>query len=149
MLSVSFFYDPDAGFISNVDGKPDIVIKDPVVERKGQYSPTEYLLFALGGCSAADVILIIKKMKISPESFSVKVDAEREANDPKVVKYAKISYIFSGEVDPAKVERAINLSLTKYCSVSILMERGGTDVRYDLIINGKPLKENAVPSAVN
>ncbi|MDS0257122.1 OsmC family protein [Thermoplasmatales archaeon AK] len=149
MLSVSFAFQKDRGLISNVPGKPEITIKDPIVDDQNQYSPTEYLLFAMGGCSAADVLLILRKMKNFPERFEVRVEAEREPVDPKVVRFVNIQYMMEGSVDPEKAERAINLSLTKYCSVSIIVKRGGADLRYSLVINGKPVKEKEKPQEIS
>ncbi len=53
--------------------------------------------------------------------------------------------MFEGEIDSDKVRKAINLSLTKYCSVSILAIRGGTDLRYSLTINGKDIDKEKKP----
>lgn len=91
----------------------------------------------MGGCSSDDVLLILKKRKKEVSEFRCEVSGIREDTDPKTMKYADIHYIISGDVDEASARRAIELSLSKYCSVSILAKRGGTDLRYSLTLNGK------------
>lgn len=85
--------------------------------------PTQLLLAAVGGCSAIDVILILKKQKQIIESFEVEVDGERE----KVEEYSLfrdicLHFKIKGKVELEKAERAVQLSIEKYCSVSKTLE---------------------------
>lgn len=85
--------------------------------------PTQLLLSALGGCSAIDVIMILKKQKQEIESFEVEVEGERE----KVEEYSLfrdivLHFKLKGKIDKDKAERAVQLSLDKYCSVSKTLE---------------------------
>lgn len=84
-------------------------------------TPMELVLLGLLGCTGVDVVSILQKMKQSPESLQVRCQAERAENHPKV--YTKIHLIYEvrGDVDEAKLERAIGLSETKYCSVSAML----------------------------
>lgn len=82
-------------------------------------SPMHALLLACAGCAGADVVSILRKMKVDLKSVSVEVKGERRAEHPK--RYTDIQYTFrfSGEgLDRSKAERAVNLSLDKYCSVA-------------------------------
>ena len=85
--------------------------------------PMQLLLAAVGGCSAIDVILILKKQKQIIESFEIEVVGERE----KVEEYSLfrdicLHFKLKGQIDLAKAEKAVQLSLDKYCSVSKTLE---------------------------
>ena len=76
------------------------------------------LLLACAGCAGADLVVILKKMKVALESVSVELTGDRRAEHPK--RYTDLKYVFrlAGEgLDRRKAERAVNLSLEKYCSV--------------------------------
>ena len=81
-------------------------------------SPTLALLMAAGSCSGSDVVLILKKMRVRLAQVSVEVRGERREAEPRRFVAMHLRYVVSGEgVDRAKVERAVQLSLEKYCSV--------------------------------
>jgi putative redox protein len=81
--------------------------------------PKPLLLVALGGCTAMDVISILKKMRIEPDYFNVKVDGELTEEHPKHFKKIKIIYEFRGKDLPLeKIQKAIDLSQDHYCGVS-------------------------------
>lgn len=84
--------------------------------------PMEMLLLGLGGCSAFDVLLILKRGRETVNDCVVEIEAERAAVDPKVFTRIKMHYIVSGaQLDAKKVERAISLSAEKYCSASAML----------------------------
>lgn len=86
-------------------------------------TPKELLLFALGGCTAMDVIPILKKKRVPVESVEINVTGNAREEHPQVFTELHIEYIIYGEnINPADVERAIELSTTKYCSVSAMIE---------------------------
>ena len=81
--------------------------------------PGELLLLGLAGCTGMDVASILKKMQVNFDSFQIKVSAESAAEHPKVYTRIKLTYLISGrDIPPEKLERAIELSQNKYCSVS-------------------------------
>jgi len=81
--------------------------------------PKPLLLVALGGCTAMDVISILKKMRIEPEYFNIKVDGEVTEEHPKHFTKIKIIYEFRGKDLPLeKLQKAIDLSQERYCGVS-------------------------------
>lgn len=80
-------------------------------------APMELLAVALGGCTAMDVISILHKMRQPVEEFSVEVSGTRAEEHPKVYTSLEVVYRFKGDLDEAKVARAIELSETRYCSV--------------------------------
>lgn len=91
---------------------------------EGGFSPMQLLLAGVGGCSAIDIIGILKKQKQNLQDLKVEIDGDRQKKGTySEFKTIHIKYIFSGDLDERKVERAINLSLDKYCSVSKTLEK--------------------------
>src|SRR3990172_7389906 len=90
----------------------------PIGEDEVGCRPMELLLFSLAGCSAVDVLAILKKKRQKVTGFEIKVNSDRSPEHPRRLTSISLNYIVEGkEIDPAAVERAIELSLTKYCSV--------------------------------
>ncbi len=84
------------------------------------FRPKHLLLEALAGCTSMDVISILKKMKVTPDSFRVEVDAGESDEHPKVFTDFHIKYIVRGEVPEAKLNKAIDLSQERYCGVTAM-----------------------------
>jgi putative redox protein len=85
-------------------------------------TPKELLLMALGGCTSMDVIPILKKMRVNLEGFEVRLTGNAREEHPQVFTDIHLEYVFYGDAIPkADVERAIELSTTKYCSVSAML----------------------------
>ncbi len=86
--------------------------------------PKALLLSGLAGCTGMDVASILEKMKMHYDSFAVEVDATQTDEHPKVYKEIKIRYVFTGsELDRDKVQKAVDLSLTKYCGVTAMLSK--------------------------
>ncbi len=86
--------------------------------------PMELLIMGLGGCSGIDVLSILRKQKIEPIGFRIKISAEREKDAvPSLFKEIHVKFIFKGPIDEAKATRAIGLSMDKYCSVAKTLEK--------------------------
>jgi len=83
----------------------------------------DLLLFGLAGCTAVDVVIILKKQRQPVEGVTVNVSGERASEHPKVYTKIHIEYIVKGELDPKKVERAIQLSEEKFCSASAMLRK--------------------------
>jgi putative redox protein len=80
--------------------------------------PKTLMLLALGGCTAMDVISILKKMRVEVTSMDVKVEGDLRDEHPKSFTHMKIIYIFKGKDIPLdKVQKAVDLSREKYCGV--------------------------------
>jgi putative redox protein len=85
-------------------------------------SPKELLLMALGGCTAMDVIPILARKRAPVSHIEIHLTANTAEEHPQVYTDINIEYVVYGNgVDPADVERAIELSTTKYCSVSAML----------------------------
>ena len=102
---------------------------------EGGLSPMQLLLAGIGGCSSIDVLSILEKMKQDVKSLQVKVDGDKQKTEIGYSEYKTIHMHFTltGNLDPKKVERAIELSVTKYCSVSKALEKG-SEISYDFSI---------------
>lgn len=86
--------------------------------------PMQMLLAAVGSCSAIDVIGILKKQRQGLEDIRVRVDGDRDENEvPSLYRKVHIHYTLKGDLDEAKVARAIDLSVNQYCSVSKMIEK--------------------------
>jgi putative redox protein len=94
--------------------------------------PMELLLVSLVGCTAMDVISILKKMKASPESFHVEVEYERAPEHPKIYTKIHLKYIFKNAPSREKAKKAVELSQNKYCSVSAMLKKA-SNVSYELV----------------
>lgn len=87
-------------------------------------SPMELLLIGLGGCTGMDVISILEKKRQSVTHFEIKLHGIRAEEHPKVYKEITLEYIITGHnVDPEAVKRAVELSETKYCSASAMLNK--------------------------
>ena len=118
---MGFVAETGSGHILNMDGAPDAAKP----ENGGQNfaaRPMELLLAGTGGCSAYDVVLILKRGRLNVQGCSVKITSERAAVDPKVFTKINMHFVVTGKDIPASsVERAIKMSHDKYCSASIML----------------------------
>ena len=86
--------------------------------------PMELLLIGLGGCTSYDVITILKKSRQDVKDCRAEISAERSENIPRVFTKIHIHFVLEGnDLDASVIERTINLSATKYCSASIMLEK--------------------------
>lgn len=130
---------PDFGF-TMVDQQDHSFLIDIPVEQGGGgagFRPMQTLLAALCGCSAVDLVSILKKQRQSYETIDIKVDGEREHGvDLAVWKEINIAFFLTGAVDPLKAYRAVSLSIEKYCSVAETLRRAGATIRFTVTVNG-------------
>lgn len=99
-------------------------------------TPMELVLQALMGCTAMDVISILKKMKVEYRNFDVSETHERSENHPKVYTSIHMVYSMDGEdIDHEKVKKAVRLSKENYCSVSAMLN-ASVEITYNIEING-------------
>jgi putative redox protein len=88
------------------------------------FKPLELILIGLAGCTAMDVISILEKKRQTVTQFEVKVHAERVAEHPKVFSEIVVEYILTGkQLEAAAVQRAVELSETKYCSAMAMLRK--------------------------
>ena len=84
--------------------------------------PMEVVLLGTGGCSAYDVVTILRKARQKVRDCTVEIDAERADKEPKVFTRIHMHFVVTGsQLKPAQVKRAVELSADKYCSASIML----------------------------
>ena len=114
------------GFVAET-GSGHLVTMDGAPEGGGRNlapRPMELVLAGTGGCTAYDVVLILKRGRHAVTGCEVRLDAERAAADPKVFTKIHLHFVVSGrDLDPAAVARAIALSHDKYCSATIMLAK--------------------------
>lgn len=113
---MSFVAETGSGHLIAMDGAPE------AGGRNLAPRPMELLLAGTGGCTAFDVLLILKKGRQQVSDCQVKLTAERAESDPKVFTRIHLHFVVTGKgLKPETVERAIKLSSEKYCSASIML----------------------------
>ena len=85
--------------------------------------PKELILMGLVGCTAMDVVSLLKKMRVEFKDFSVSAEAEIADKHPKVFTSIHINYNISGDVDEEKLKKAIDLSQNRYCGVTVMLNK--------------------------
>jgi putative redox protein len=101
--------------------------------------PMETVLLGLGGCTAIDVMLILQKARQQVEDCIVEISAERATEIPKVFTKIHLHYRIKGrDLSAKQVERAINLSAEKYCSVTKMLEKTA-QMTHDFELLGTPV----------
>ena len=123
---MGFVAETGSGHVVNMDGAPDATHPD-----NGGHNlaprPLELLLAGTGGCTAYDVVLILKRGRHAVQDCSVKLSAERASTEPKVFTAIHMHFTVVGKAVPsAAVERAIAMSHDKYCSASIMLAKTAT-----------------------
>ena len=93
-------------------------------------SPMETLLLALAGCTGMDVVSVLGKMRAPFTGLEIRVSGDRRDEHPRIFTHIRLEYIFRGtELTPEQVSRAVELSQTKYCSVSAML-RAAAELTY-------------------
>ena len=111
-------------------------------EAKGP-SPKELVLDAMMGCTAMDVVSILKKMRQEMTSFHMEVEAEKTTEHPVHFKSALLIFHLQGNLDDEKVKKAVNASLSKYCGVNYMISKTCA-LRFKIILNETCIQEGPV-----
>jgi putative redox protein len=106
-----FELENENGTICKIDSSKDIGGKE-----KG-LTPMELLAGALASCISIDILMILNKQNIEPDNYSVSVDAKKKNSIPSPFEKIHLVFTMNKEIDLNKVQRAIELSIDKYCSV--------------------------------
>ncbi len=114
-------------FQAQVEGTPAIVMDADQKEAPiAGPSPMQIALLAVMGCTASDIVWILNKQRVPFTKLEIEGDGERAKEEPKVFTKIHLHYkIYGDGVKESAVRRAIELSSEKYCSVGIMLRRGG------------------------
>ena len=122
-MRVSLRRESGAKFIASNEAGNSIVLEGPedVGGLGNAMRPMQTVLAGLAGCAAVDVLLILEKGRFRVDGLAIDVDAERADAVPAV--FTKIHLVFraAGSFDAARLERAVTLSMEKYCSVAKML----------------------------
>lgn len=99
-------------------------------------SPKELILLGLAGCTGSDVASILQKKRVKLDGFEMNLTADMTEEHPKVYTKIHIEYVFYGNVKEADAKRAVELSKTKYCGVSAMLEKA-MEITYSIKIVNK------------
>ena len=115
---MSFSAEVGSGHLVNMDGAPE------AGGRNLAPRPMELLLAGAGGCTAFDVVMILKKARQKITGCKVKLEAVRAETDPKVFTHINMKFTVTGQnLDPDRVAKAVELSHEKYCSATIMLNK--------------------------
>ena len=89
----------------------------------GAVGPMESILMSLAGCSTIDVVMILKKMRQKLDNIEVEVSGSRQKEIPRIYTDIQMHFRCYGKLKDKKVEKAISLSLKKYCSVALMLSQ--------------------------
>lgn len=118
LQGITFVGKTDSGHWITMDGPENFGGSDAAIR------PKELLLLSLGGCTGSDVTSILSKKRVKLDNFELNLTAEVSEEHPIVYTKINIEYVFYGKDIAAKdVERAIDLSLTKYCGVTAMLQK--------------------------
>lgn len=101
-------------------------------------SPKEILLNAMMGCTAMDVVSMLKKMRQEISSFDMRIEVEKTIEHPIHFKTAQLVFLIKGQVDPEKAIKAVTASLTKYCGVNYIVSKSCL-ITAELILNDQSI----------
>ncbi len=123
---MSFTGVADSGHPVEMDTAPAVGGEDKAAR------PKELVLHGLAGCTAMDVISILRKMQVPPDEFRVEASAEMSEEHPKVFTSIHMKYIVKGNVPEDRLKRAIELSQDLYCGVSAMLKKA-CNITYEYI----------------
>ncbi|MFN5477919.1 MAG: OsmC family protein [Sphingobacteriales bacterium] len=130
--------EPDYG-MTVTDAKGHTIKIDIPADQGGHgngFRPMQTMLAALCGCSSVDVVSILKKQRQPLEDLIIKVDGERQHGvEPALWEKIHLLFQLKGDVDPAKANRAVQLSMEKYCSVAETLRRAGAEITWEVMVN--------------
>ncbi len=133
---VSFVAESGSGHAILIDGSPEHGGRNLGIR------PMEALLMGLGACSAFDVIQILKKSRQPVSDCYVELDAQRADSIPAVFTHIHMQFVIRGRgLKPARIARAVELSVDKYCSASAML-RPQVDIQYDWRIEDDSANSN-------
>jgi putative redox protein len=125
--------DQDYQFVTTDEAGQTITMDIPVDQggHGNGVRPMQALLSALGGCSAVDIVMILKKQKETIEQFEMVIDGERQVGkEPALWETIHIVFKLKGTMSQERAEKACALSMDKYCSVAATLRAAGANITW-------------------
>ena len=131
----TFIGESASGHAVVMDGPPESGGRDLGIR------PMEMVLLGMGGCTAFDVVMILKKARQPVTDCVVELAAERAASEPKVFTRIHVHFVVTGNgLADKQVARAVELSAEKYCSASIMLSKA-VDITHDYVVLSLPVAD--------
>lgn len=126
----------------SVDGEHSVSMDTkPPIGSNTAMTPKQLVVAGLSGCTAMDVIALMRKHKQPVERFEMEAEVEKSsAGYPEVFTSATLIFRLTGQLDAQKVQEAVRLSQTKYCGVSAMLS-DSFPIHYRIELNGQPIGE--------
>lgn len=121
MIEASVNWEDNERYVGTATSRHAIVLD--TAKEKTANSPMELVLIALCGCTASDVVGILRKKREKFTGLEVRASGERADGYPSVYTSIHLTYLVRGEVSKKSMEDAVKLSKEKYCSVSAMLEK--------------------------
>ena len=118
LKGITFVGKADSNHWITMDGAKDFGGSDAGIR------PKELILLGLGGCTGSDVVSILAKKRVKLDDFEINIETEVSEQHPQVFTKLHLEYVFYGkDINTKDVERAIELSQTKYCGVTAMLKK--------------------------
>ena len=115
-------------FRAQAEGGPEVLFDGADEESRRGPSPMQGALLATMGCTASDIVWILRKERVPFTTLEIDAEAERAKQEPRVFTKIHLHYRLRGnDLEESAVKRAIDLSSEKYCSVGIMLRRAGVE----------------------
>ena len=140
-MKITVKWNNGMAFTGETDGHSILMDSKAPLGQNSGFTPKELLVVALGGCTAMDVIALLKKNKQPVDSFVVETEAESSTGKaPWVLTSVVVHFKLYGQIDPEKIFEAVHLSQSKYCGVSNVVAHT-TPIHYKICLNDQFLKD--------
>ena len=127
-------------FVSSAEGHEVKMDTKSPIGTDTALSPKQLVVAGLAGCTAMDVVALMRKHKQPIESFEIEAEVEKSAGGyPEVFTNVLLIFKLRGDLDHAKVREAVTLSQTKYCGVSAMLSKA-FPIKYRIEINGAQIQ---------
>lgn len=132
MSTQRLLWQDDFRFVGTDSVGRDVIIDGDDAASTGA-KPSDLLPLALAACTAYDIVNILRKQRQDLRGLEATIDSEQDADAPWTFRRITVRYVARGSVDPVKARKALELSESKYCSVSATL-RPVVDLRFDIAV---------------
>lgn len=134
-------------FEGDVSGHKVMMDATPPFGQHAHPTPKELLMVSMGGCTAMDIVSLLKKHKQNFTKFSVVTNAEAVKTQPQIYPTANLEFYVEGEVNQSIFKESIQLSLSKYCSVNAMLSKV-VKISWSAILNSENVGSGEAQFAV-
>ena len=138
-MKTNTIWKENMNFTGECSGNTITMDAKPPLGKAAGMTPKELIALGLSGCTAMDVIALLKKHKQDVKSLNVEADVEKSSGGyPEVFSHILLSFKAEGNIDREKYLEAVQLSQTKYCGVSAMLAKS-FPIEYKVILNNEEI----------